>query len=74
MKTGSESVDAIIRGRRMILFAGFLAHMDTRLPNCVMFGGVMAGAGCVGGRKKNGWSVSWMTSELSVLKRTSGRL
>ena len=39
MKTGSESVDAIMRGRRMILFLGFVARIeDTRLPNCVMFG------------------------------------
>ena len=41
MKTGSESVDAIMRGRRT-LFVGFVARMeDTRLPNCVMFGRVM---------------------------------
>ena len=34
MKTGSESVDAIMRGRRMVLFVGFVARMeDTRLPN-----------------------------------------
>ena len=38
LMTGSDSVDAIIRGRRMILFAFFLARIDTRLPNCVMFG------------------------------------
>ena len=46
MKTGSESINAIMRGRRMILFAGLLARMDTRLPNCVMFGKVMGRAGC----------------------------
>ena len=47
------SVDAIMRGRRMILFAGFVACMeDTRLPSCVMFGGLMGGAGCVGGQEK----------------------
>ena len=41
MKTGSESVDAIMRGRRT-LFVGFVARMeDTRLPNRVMFGRVM---------------------------------
>ena len=53
MKTGSESVDAIMRGRRVILSAGFVARMeDTRLPICVMFGGLMGGAGCVGGHGK----------------------
>ena len=53
MKTGSESVDAITRGRRIILFAGFVARMeDTRLPNCVMFGRLMGRVGCVGGQKK----------------------
>ena len=49
MKTGSESIEATIR-RRRILFAGFMAHMeDTRLPKCVMFGEMVGGAGC-GGR------------------------
>ena len=72
---GNESVDAIMRERRMILLAGFMARMeDTRLPNGVMFGRVMGGAGCGGGGEKNGWGVSWMTSELSVLKPASGRL
>ena len=53
MKTGSESVDTIMRGRRMVLFARFVARMeDTRLPNCVMFGRLMGGAGCVGGQEK----------------------
>ena len=54
MKTGSESIDAIMR-RRWILFAGFVACMeDTRLPKCVMFGELMGGACCVGGRKNSG--------------------
>ena len=53
MTTGSESVDAIMRGRRMVLFAGFVVRMeDTRLPNCVMFGRLMGGAGCLGGQEK----------------------
>ena len=40
--TGNESIDAIISGRWIILFVGFVARMeDTRLPNCVMFGRVM---------------------------------
>ena len=37
----------------MILSAGFVAHIeDTRLPICVMFGGLMGGADCVGGQVK----------------------
>ena len=38
IKTGSESIEATLR-RRRILFAGFVARMeDTRLPKCVVFG------------------------------------
>ena len=52
IKTGSESIEATIR-RRRILFAGFVARMeDTRLPKCVMFGELVGGAGCMGVRKK----------------------
>ena len=52
MKTGSESIEAIIF-RRRILFAGFLARMeDTRLSKYVMFGELVGGAGCVGGAEK----------------------
>ena len=48
----SESIEAILRKRR-ILFAGFVARMeDTRLPKCVMFGKMVGGAGCVGGQEK----------------------
>ena len=65
MKTGSETLDAIVRGRRMVLFPGFVARMeDLRLPNCVMFRRLMGGAGCVAGRKKLGRGVYWMTSEV----------
>ena len=54
VKTGSESIDATLRRRRRILFAGFVARMkDTRLPKCVMFGEMVGGAGCVGARKKS---------------------
>ena len=61
IKTGSESIEATLR-RRRILFAGFVARMeDTRLPKCVMFGELVGGAGCVGARKKSGWGVSWRT-------------
>ena len=52
IKTGSESIDATLR-RRRILFAGFVARMeDTRLPKCMMFGEMVRGAGCVGGQEK----------------------
>ena len=74
METGSEIVDAVMR-RSRIVFAGFVARTeDTRLPNCVMSGGLMGSAGCVGGKKRCGRGVSWMISELSVLTSTSGRL
>ena len=52
VKTGSESIEAILRKRR-ILFAGFVARMeDTRLPKCVMFGELVGGAGSAGGQEK----------------------
>ena len=52
IKTGSESIEATLR-RRRILFAGFVARMeDTRLPKCTMFGEMVRGAGCVGGQEK----------------------
>ena len=54
IETGSESIEATLR-RRRILFAGFVARMEgTRLPKCVMFGELVGGAGCVGGQEK-GW-------------------
>ena len=38
------------------MFAGFVTRMaDTRLPKCVMFGDLVGGAGCVGGKNKSGW-------------------
>ena len=55
MKTRSESIEAIMR-RRRILFAGSVARMeDTRLRKCVMFGELVGGAGCVGGGHKKEW-------------------
>ena len=75
LKTGSESIEATLR-RRRILFAGFVARMeDTRLPKCVMIGEVVGGAGCVGGQEK-----VWMRCFLDDLRAfgastpTSGRL
>ena len=52
METGSESIEATSR-RRRILFAGYVARMeDTRQPKCVMFGEVVGGGGCMGGQEK----------------------
>ena len=52
--TGSESIEATLR-RRRIFFAGFVARMeDTRLPKCVMFGDMVGGAVCVGPQEKEG--------------------
>ena len=47
---------------------------DTKQPKCVMFGEMVRGAGCVGGKKKEEKGVSWTTSELSASTLTSGRL
>ena len=72
IKTGSESIEATLR-RRRILFAEFVARMeDTILPKCVMFGELVGGAGCVGGQEKE-----WMGCFLDDLRAfgiTSGRL
>ena len=52
IKTGSASIEATLR-RRRVLFAGFVARMeDTRLPKCSMFVELVGGAGCVGGQEK----------------------
>ena len=49
VKTGSESIEAIMR-RRRVLFAGFVARMgDTRVSKCVRTGG---GRGLRGGPGK----------------------
>ena len=63
IKTGSESIEATLR-RRRILFAGFVARMeDTRLPKCVMFVEMVGGADCVGGQEKE-----WMGCFLDDLR------
>ena len=63
LKTGSESIEATLR-RKRILFAGFVARMeDTRLPKCVMFGEMVGGAGCVGSQEKE-----WMGCFLDDLR------
>ena len=52
MKLGGKSVDAIMHGRRMILFTGFVVRkQDIRLPNCVV-------------RRNKGRDVSWLTGTL----------
>ena len=52
VKTGSESIEAILCKRR-ILFAGFVARMeDTRLPKRVMFGELVGDAGSAGEQEK----------------------
>ena len=52
-KTASESIEAIVRKRR-ILFAGFVACMgEERLPQRVIFGELVGGKGYSGGQEKN---------------------
>ena len=63
VKTGSESIEATLR-RRRISFMAFVARMeDTRLPKCVMFGEMVGGAGFVGGQEKE-----WMRCFLDDLR------
>ena len=46
------------------MFAGFVARIeDTRLPECVMLGELVGGAGCVGDQKKE-----WMGCFLDDLR------
>ena len=52
-KTASESIEAIVRKRR-ILFAGFVARMgEERLPQRVMFGKLVGGKAYSGGQEKD---------------------
>ena len=73
IKTGSESIEAALP-RRRILFAGFVAMENTRLPKCVMFGESVGGAGYMRGQEKEWMGVSWTASELSASTPTSGQL
>ena len=61
MKTGSESIEAIIR-RRWILLAEFVAHMGGH-ETAEVHDGWRTGEGA---REKNGCDVSWTTSKHSV--------
>ena len=50
--TGSESIEATLRKRR-ILFSVFVARVaDTRQPMCVMSGELVEGAGCLEDQEK----------------------
>ena len=52
MKTGNESIAAIMR-RRRVLFAGFVARVeDTKLPKCVMIGEPVGARAARGARKR----------------------
>ena len=63
-KTASESIDAIVRKRR-ILFAGFVARMgERRLPQRVMFRELVGGKGYSGGQEKD-W-IAHLKEDMSV--------
>ena len=54
------------------MLAEFVARIEeTGLPKCVLFRELVGVADCVGGQGKSGWSISWMTSELSILHWTN---
>ena len=64
-KTASESIEAIVR-KRKILFEGFVARMgEKRLPQRVMFGELVGGKGYTGGQYSN-WIV-YLNEDMSVL-------
>ena len=78
VKTGSESIEATLRKRR-ILLVGFVARIaDTRLRKCVMFRELVGGAVSTGGQKREcmscllddlrAFDVSRTTSGVSQLK------
>ena len=65
-KTASESIEAIVRKRR-ILFAGFVALMgEERLPQRVMFGEFVGGKGYPGGQEKD-W-MDHLKEDVSVFR------
>ena len=73
VKAGSESIETILRKRR-ILFAGFVARMeDTRLPKCVMFGELVGGAASPGGQEKEWMGCLLDDFRVSASTPTSGR-
>ena len=63
-KTASESIEAIVRKRR-ILFAGFVARIgEKRLPQRVMCGELVRGKGYSGGQEKD-W-LAHLKEDMSV--------
>ena len=63
-KTASESIEVIVRKRR-ILFAGFVARMgEERLPQRVLFGELVGGKGFSGGQEKD-W-MAHLEEDISV--------
>ena len=63
-KTSSESIEAIVRKRR-ILFTGLVALMgEERLPQRVMFGELVGGKGYSGGQEKD-W-LAHLKEDMSV--------
>ena len=62
IKTGSESIEATLRRRRILFVAGNVARIEaTRLPKCVMFGEMVGAQAVWGARKGSGWGVSLTT-------------
>ena len=70
VKTGSESIEATLRRRRI---SGAHGGYETAEVRGVRRNGGGRGL-CRGARKKSGWGVSWTISELSASTPTSGRL
>ena len=65
-KTASESIEAMVRKRR-ILFAGYVARMGgERLPQRVMFGELVEGEGYSEGQEKN-W-IAHLKEDISVFE------
>ena len=65
-KTASESIEAIVRKRR-ILILGFVARMgEERLPQRVMFGEFVGGKGYSGGQEKD-W-MDHLKEDMSVFR------
>ena len=64
--TASESIEAIVRKRRMLL-AGFVARMGEEcLPQRVMFGEFVGGKGYSGGQEKD-W-MDYLTEDMSIFR------
>ena len=69
VSTAFEGIEATVRKRR-ILFAGFVACVGhERLPQRVMFGGLVGGKGYTGGQEKY-WMVR-LEEDMSVLGLSS---